>query len=291
MHLFFTLLAKLPLGVLQALGSFFGTLTFRLSAPYRERTRENLETAGLVGDAYFGSVGRNAGRQAMESIWVWYRKPEDVLKRVTVDEPCRRLIEAAMQSGRPVVFLTPHVGCFEVLPVWFASHYWEKTGRNISILFRPPQKKILRRLVGEARQAPGIVACPTTIAGVKQVIRNLKNGHTFGALPDQVPSKGEGVWAPFFGREAYTMTLPARVAKQFDAVRLFVWGERTREGWTLHGREWNDELTGDLRHDCTMMNRVIEEIVLSCPTQYPWSYNRYKVPAGARPRPTSESET
>lgn len=285
MHLLFTLLAKLPLSLLQGFGACVGTMTFWLSASYRERTRENLEGAGLKSEDFFGSVGRNAGRQAMESIWVWYRKPEDVMKRVTVDASCAEMIDAAMQSGRPIVFLTPHVGCFEVLPVWFASNYWEKTGRNISILFRPPQKKILRKLVGEARQAPGIVACPTTIAGVKQVIRNLKLGHTFGALPDQVPSKGEGVWAPFFGREAYTMTLPARVARQFDAVRLFVWGERTREGWTLHGREWTDPLTGDLREDCTRMNRVIEEIVLSCPTQYPWSYNRFKVPAGAHPKP------
>ena len=94
-------------------------------------------------------------------------------------------------------------------------------------------KEILRAVVGEARQAPGIEAVPTNLAGVKHVIRSLRNGNTFGALPDQVPSNGEGVWADFFGRPAYTMTLPVRVAKQFNAVRIFAWGVREKNGWRI----------------------------------------------------------
>ena len=81
--------------------------------------------------------------------------------------------------------MTPHVGCFEVLPVWLAHRFFTETKRNITILYRPPKKEVLRRIVGEARQAPGIEAVPTNLAGVKRVIRNLRLGHTFGALPDQ----------------------------------------------------------------------------------------------------------
>jgi Kdo2-lipid IVA lauroyltransferase/acyltransferase len=40
----------------------------------------------------------------------------------------------------------------------------------------------------------------------------LKNGEAVGLLPDQVPPEGLGVWAPFFGEPAYTMTLSVRFA-------------------------------------------------------------------------------
>ena len=97
-----------------------------------------------------------------------------------------------------------------------------------------------------------------------------------------MPSHGEGVWAPFFGKPAYTMTLPVRVARQFDAIRIFAWGVREPHGWHIHGKEWSEPLTGDLEKDAAAMNRQIEEIVLSAPSQYAWSYKRYKAPRAAR---------
>ena len=200
------------------------------------------------------------------------------------------MVREAVDSGRPIVFLTPHVGCFEVLPVWFAATFFERTGRGISILYRPPKVSLLRKIVGEARQAPGIQACPTTMAGVNKMIRNMKQGHTFGALPDQVPSKGEGVWADFFGRPAYTMTLPVRVAHQFKADRFFVWGVRSGDGWRIEAVKWDEPLTGDTEKDAEAMNRQIEAVIRRMPEQYAWSYNRYKTPAGAHPKQAGDKK-
>ncbi len=261
-----------------------GYLTFKLAPELREKTFENLRQAGLDTPKLRERLGRGAGRQSLESLWVWYRDPKTVLSRVKVDEASRELIDEAMQTRKPIVFMTPHVGCFEVLPVWFASTYFAKTGRNISVLYRPPKNALLRRVVGKARQAPGIVACPTTIAGVKTIIKNLRAGHTFGVLPDQVPSAGDGVWAPFFGKEAYTMVLPLRVARQCDAIRIFAWSKRDQHGWTLFAKRWDAPLTGDLARDAAAMNQQIEEIIKLIPEQYAWGYNRYKEPSGARRR-------
>lgn len=283
MHRLLTLVAKLPLSFLQLFGAFIGELVFWLAPGYRRRTRANLCAAGYTHKSIFARVGRNAGRQAMESIWVWYRPVETVLKHVHADKKAEKLIGDAMRSGRPIVFMTPHVGCFEVLPVWLAGTLYKETGRRITILYRPPRKKILRAVVGDARQAPGIEAVPTTLIGVKRIIRSLREGNTFGALPDQVPSKGEGVWASFFGRPAYTMTLPVKVAHQFDAIRIFAWGVRGEDGWKVEAEEWTDPLTGDIHEDALAMNRMIERIIRRMPEQYAWSYNRYKRPRGAPP--------
>lgn len=282
MNLFFKLLARLPLRLLQTIGAVAGELTFWLSPGYRRRTRENLRQAGYDDEVLFRRAGRSAGRQALESIWLWYRPANVVMQKVEADADALRIVGDAMRSGRPVVFMTPHVGCFEVLPVWLANTFYEETGRSIAILYRPPKREFLRKLVGEARRAPGIEPVPTNLAGVKRVIRTMREGNTFGALPDQVPAHGDGVWSNFFGRPAYTITLPVRIARQFDAVRIFAWGERVQHGWRIRAVEWTEPLTGDLQKDVDNMNRMIESIIRCIPAQYAWSYNRYKIPSGMR---------
>ena len=283
MHLLLRLIAALPLRFLQLIGAGIGEVIFRRSERFRRLITENLTLAGIrPDDAFLDRIGRASGRQAVEGIWVWYRPAKDVLKRVTITDETKAMIGDLMRSSRPIVFMTPHIGCFEVLPVWLAATFYKETGRSISILFRPPKFDILRKLVGDARQAPGIEACPTTVIGVKKIIRNLRAGHTFGALPDQVPSNGQGVWADFFGKPAYTATLPVRVAHQFDAVRVFAWGKRTNLGWTLEAEVWDEPLTGNAETDARAMNARIEAIIRRMPEQYVWNYNRYKCPDGIR---------
>ena len=120
------------------------------------------------------------------------------------------------------------------------------------------------------------------------LMRAMKDRQVVGILPDQVPSRGEGAWAPFFGRWAYTMTLPARLARQFDAIVLFVYGERLAagRGYCIHLKRLAEPLTGDAAHDAAVMNRGLETLIRERPAQYLWGYNRYKVPAGAEPPPT-----
>ena len=276
------LLSLFPLRGLQLLGAGLGSLAFRLVPVLKQRTNENLAQAGYNDPKLYLRAGRNIGRQALESCWIWYRDAEEVCSRVTVAPEVVELFDQAIQENRPIVFMAPHIGCFEVLPVWFAHRYYQSQGKRIAILFRPPKKDFLNKIVGESRQSPGIEACPTNLAGIKRAIRNLRQGSTFGVLPDQVPSSGDGAWTTWFGRKAYTMTLPMRVAKQFDAIRIFAWSSREGHGWRLHACRWDEPLTGDIATDAQKMNDQIEAIIRTVPEQYGWSYNRYKVPSGAR---------
>ena len=73
-------------------------------------------------------------------------------------------------------------------------------------------------------------------AGVRQMLRALKRGETVGLLPDQVPPDGMGVWVPFFGQPAYTMTLAARLVQQTGAAVGLLWTERLPggQGYVVH---------------------------------------------------------
>jgi KDO2-lipid IV(A) lauroyltransferase len=117
---------------------------------------------------------------------------------------------------------------------------------------------------------------------VRRLLKALKTGEAVGMLPDQVPGKGEGLWLPFFGRPAYTMTLAARLAET-GATVLMAYAERLHYGAGYHLKLFplSGALEGDLATRAAQLNRELEALVRLCPEQYLWGYNRYKVPAGA----------
>ena len=184
-------------------------------------------------------------------------------------------------------------------------------GRPMTVLFRPPRKAWLIDLVNQARRRPGLETAPTTLGGVKQLIKALKRGQCVGLLPDQVPAAGQGVWSPFFGRDAYTMTLAVRLALQTQSTVLFAWGERLPwgQGYRVHvspldsfadthgmvgsssGRRARARdksidrrlLARDLEVAVHQVNLAMEQLVSNCPEQYLWGYARYKAPPGETP--------
>jgi KDO2-lipid IV(A) lauroyltransferase len=188
-------------------------------------------------------------------------------------------VEKALQLGRGIVFLTPHLGCFEVTAQAYAARFGQGP-HPMTVLFRAPRKAWLARLVIASRARPGLRTAPATLAGVKQLIKALKAGECVGLLPDQVPPDTLGVWAPFFGKPAYTMTLSVRLALQTGAAVLLAWGERLPfgRGYVIHVRPLGEALHPALEPAVQQVNRAMESLIRTCPSQYLWGYARYKTP-------------
>jgi len=117
------------------------------------------------------------------------------------------------------------------------------------------------------------------------MIKALRRGEAVGLLPDQVPPGGQGVWAPFFGQDAYTMTLAARLARQTGAQVLIAYCERLPggRGYVTHFERLEAPLEGDAVLAATQINRAMEGLIRQCPQQYLWGYARYKRPRGQAP--------
>jgi len=190
-------------------------------------------------------------------------------------------VDTAYDVGRGVIFLTPHLGCFEISAQALAARYGNRYG-PLTVLYRPARQAWLAQLMLGARDRPGLKTAPTNLAGVRQMMRALRNGHAVGLLPDQVPPDGMGGWSPFFGRDAYTMTLSARLAQQTGATVLLLWGERRSwgRGFRLHFRELAQPLSSDLDTALCQVNQAMESLIRECPSQYLWGYARYKHPKG-----------
>jgi Kdo2-lipid IVA lauroyltransferase/acyltransferase len=264
----FQLFSRWPLPLLHAAGALLGWLAFLLSPTYRRRFVANAVQAGYRFAQVRAAVAE-AGKLMAETPRLWF----GTAPRVQWEGA--EAIEAARAQGRGIVFLTPHLGCFEVTAQAYAMRFGA-----ITVLYRPARKAWLRELVATARERANLHAAPTTLSGVRQMLRALKAGEAVGLLPDQVPPQGLGVWAPFFGREAYTMTLPARLVQQTGAAVLLAWGERLPwgRGYRVHVRQWTDPLPRDATQAAAQVNAQMEQMVRTGPTQYLWGYARYKQP-------------
>jgi KDO2-lipid IV(A) lauroyltransferase len=287
LELLFRAIAALRLSTVHALGGALGRLVYWLSPSYRRRVRENVAQAGYDDPALVRAAAEGAGRQALETPWIWMRPRAEIVARTEVAD--MSIADRALADGRPVMFLPPHLGCFEVTAQFYAAFRPEAKTRPMTVLYRIPRKAILRRIVETGRAAEGLKLAPAEMKGVRMLMKAMKQREVVGILPDQVPSQGEGVWAPFFGRPAYTMTLPARLAVQFDAIVLFVYGERLADGrgWRIHLKRLEAPFTGDAPTDAAIMNRELEALIRERPAQYLWGYNRYKVPGGVTPPPAA----
>lgn len=272
MKTLFRALALLPLPLLHACGAALGWVSFLVSATYRRRFIGNARQAGY-GMSQVRPAVAEAGKLVAEVPRLWFGRPP------SIEWDGAQLIDAARAQGRGIVFLTPHLGCFEATAQGYAARYGQ-----ITVLYRPARKAWLRELVDTSRARSNLATAPTTLAGVKQMLKALKAGEAVGLLPDQVPPDKLGVWAPFFGRPAYTMTLSARLAQQTGATVLLAWGERLRggRGFRIHLREWPGEIARDPGAAAVQVNARMEELVRECPQQYLWGYARYKSPAAGR---------
>ena len=270
MTVLFRLLALLPLRLLHALGAALGWAVWLLSPGWRRRLAAHAAQAGYAWPEVRPAVAE-IGKMVAETPRLWF----GAAPPVTWDN--FDSVTQAYAAGRGVLFLTPHLGCFEVTAQALASRHLATHG-PFTVLFRPARKAWLAPLVAASRDRPGLAAVPTSLSGVRQMIKALREGRAVGLLPDQVPPEGQGLWVPFFGRPAYTMTLAARLALQTGAEVRLVWGERlpAGRGYLLHCRELEAPLAADLEAAVTQINRGMEHLVRECPQQYLWSYNRYK---------------
>ena len=276
----FRWLARCPLWFLHSLGGALGWITYWASPTYRRRFQSNLAQAGVAPRDARPAIAE-AGRLVMETPFLWLR-PADQPIRPTLNWEGEALLVEALKQRKGIVLLTPHMGSFEVTAQACAQSFAAEYG-PITVLYRPARKPWLRAIMDGSRARPGVATAPATLAGVRQMIRALRRGEAVGLLPDQVPPDGMGVWVPFFGKPAYTMTLAARLVQQTGAVPLLIWGERLRHGagYTVRVSALGEALPegeNTQAESAAVINRAMERLIRQRPQQYLWGYHRYKQP-------------
>lgn len=275
------ILALLPLNLVHRLGTWLGWLLHWCSPASAKLVRSNLSQSGLIPDSaqFESAVAGNiseSGKAILETLAIWQWPQQKMLSYVKHFGHWDT-IHHALAMGKGIIFITPHMGCFEIASRFYGAHH------PITVLFRPPKKTWLSPLIDAGRGKGQVTLAPANVQGVRSLMQALKRGEAVAILPDQIPAEGEGVWADFFGKPAYTMTLASRLAKKTGAIVMMVFCERLPkgQGYHLHLSQLTD---GEINTPAGL-NHAIEQQIAQCPTQYFWHYHRYKVRRGSRKLP------
>jgi Kdo2-lipid IVA lauroyltransferase/acyltransferase len=260
-----------------------GWVVYLASDRYGARLRENLAGSGLCTDrvSYKRLLRQSVaetGKGATELVVIWFRALPKILELVRECAGWEH-IEALRQAGKGVIFVSPHLGCFDIAAQFIASRI------PITFLYRPSRLAWVEPLMRAGRNRGAAAGVPADRSGVRLLLKTLKQGGAIGILPDQVPSRGDGVWADFFGRPAYTMTLIGRLHEISGAGVVLTFAERLPRGrgYRLFYNALELPERADKATAARELNRAVEDLIRRCPAQYLWSYNRYKVPAGVEP--------
>lgn len=257
------------------LGRILGRLVYFLSRGYANKFNRQWNLVSFHSDEQLKARAQaEAGAMFAEIPKIWTTDDTELMRYVHVTERGQNILTLA--KTRATIFLTPHIGSFEVAGRTIGHQL------PITVLFKPAKQKWLSDLMIQARAHGQMRTAPANLGGVRALLKALKSGHSVGILPDQVPSHGEGEWAPLFGKMAYTMNLPAKLARLADqtvivSARRYTEQERKQLKnadpipiWEFDAQLISQEPTP------VIVNQHIESLVQQMPEQYLWGYNRFK---------------
>ena len=263
-------LACLPLKWVHRLGTILGYGAYYTDHKSNRIALENILQSALADNhaqaAQLMKRSRiEAGKALLETLFIWGKSSEDLLPLIQQVHGWEAVTEAH-QQGKGLIFLTPHLGCFEITSIFYGAQH------PITVLYRPPKMQALSDLVVSGRQKGKVTMAPANANGVRKLLQALKAGQAVGILPDQIPRSGEGEWADFFGKPAYTMRLASKLANKSGATVVMAFGERLADGkgFNIHLIRVDDISTPAL------LNKAVERQIRQCPAQYLWQYNRFK---------------
>lgn len=269
--------ARLSYPSLHRIGSFAGAALHRLPTVERHATDVNLracmpELSAVEREELTRASLIETGRTFAEfgALWCW---PAQRVLELVVQIRGLEEFERARAQRKGVILLTPHLGAWELGGLYFSSL------APLTAMYKRPPVVELEQFYNSARSRLGAKLAPNDAGGVAMVLRALRNREVVGILPDQDPGRGAGVFAPWFGVQANTTTLVAKLAAKSGAPVLLTWCERLADarGFCIHVRAPTRAIGAEDPNAGTLaLNLELEELIRGAPQQYLWSYKRFR---------------
>ena len=282
------LTAALPLSWSHRLGALLGGLLWWIPNPLRRIAERNLalcfpEQPVAERNPLLRRNLLETGKGLLElgPLWLW--PGQRVLRLIQEPVIGEEELAAAVNRKQGVILITPHLGAWELAGLYYSSRY------PLTILYRPSRiglDAISRR--GRGRLGGRVVA--TDAGGLRALLIALRRGEVLGILPDQDTGgvgDGEGLFAPFFGIAAGTMTLVSRLVLKNRTPVFLTWAERLPrgQGYALHLRALPEvTAAASLQASVAALNQGVEAAVRTLPEQYLWAYKRFKTRPPGEPK-------
>ena len=197
----------------------------------------------------------------------------DKLRRFsTIEIKGEKNLENLIKSNKPVIFVSGHFSNFELMSMAIT-----KKQIPLATIYRPLNNLFLNPFMEHLRKK---FICKNQIKkginGVRDAIEFIKKNHSIALMIDQRVSEGEKI--NFFGKPAFTTTLPAQLSLKYDLGIIPVFIERINdERFKIQFHEEINPKNFKNKIELTKkLNEILEKMIIKNPTQWIWSHNRWK---------------
>lgn len=243
----------------------------------RDTTRLNLTTCfPELTEKELAQISResliNTACTALEMGKAWLVPIEKTLK-LTVSTEGYEAFREAVDSGDGVLLLAPHLSNWEIFGFYACE------GVKSNFMYQPPRITGMDTLLRQVRARSGIALAPTNRKGVAMLLNALRRGEMVGILPDQVPADSSGLFAPFYGEPALTMTLVSKLVQRTNAKVFCGYAKRlpNAAGFTAVFKVADPAIySEDIQESVTGLNKTVESVVNDSLSQYQWEYKRFR---------------
>lgn len=264
----------LPFRAIVAIGNGLGSLLYLLAA---DRRRVGAINIGLCFPELDAAAQRRLlkahfrmfARGLIERSILWWADASRINSLIRVEGV--EHFEAV--RGQPVILLTPHFVGMDAGGQWIAQH------ADTVCMYANQKSAYMTELLLKKRARFRSQYLYSRQQGLRPIIKGMRQGMPFIYPPDQDQGVKDGVFVPFFGVQAATMTSVSRIAQMTGAkvvpsiTRVLPGGG----GYLLtFYPAWENYPGDDEVADARRMNEFIEQRVREMPEQYFWLHKRFK---------------
>lgn len=269
------LLHFLPLSILAQIGNALGLLLYAVAGERRSVADTNLrlcfpELSDAERSALVKRTFRAFARSFIERSILWWGSAERIQGYIHV-EGLEHYTGAQAQG--PVILLAPHFVALDVGGSWLIQHV------DLVSVYSNQKNPLFHSMLLHGRSRFGHQKLYARQQGLRPVIKAMRERRPFYYLPDQDLSIKDGVFVPFFGVPAATLTTVPRLAGMTGAQVVPCISKLLPDGKGYEVRfypAWENYPTGDATADTRRMNAFIEDRVREMPEQYFWLHKRFK---------------
>ena len=267
------LLARLPWSLQRWLGSAIGGVLMRIAGARRRVAARNItlcfpELDPAAQTALLRESFAELGIGLFEFARAWWGSVAPMRGRVVVEG--LEHLQAARAGGRGVIIVSGHFVTLELAARLMCEH------APLAGMYRPHDGAAMEWAVrrGRLRYASAMF----TREELRPAIRHLKQGGLLWFAPDQDTRRGDSVFVPFFGQQAYSLTSTHQLARLSGAAVMGFAHVRHDDGhYTLRLTPVFDDFpSADATTDTARVMREIETMIRAAPGQYLWIHRRFK---------------
>lgn len=267
------LLARLPWSLQRWLGSAIGGVLMRIAGARRRVAARNIalcfpELDQAAQAALLRESFAELGIGLFEFARAWWGSVAPMRGRVVVEG--LEHLQAARAGGRGVIIVSGHFVTLELAARLMCEH------APLAGMYRPHDGAAMEWAVrrGRLRYASAMF----TREELRPAIRHLKQGGLLWFAPDQDTRRGDSVFVPFFGQQAYSLTSTHQLARLSGAAVMGFAHVRHDDGhYTLRLTPVFDDFpSADATTDTARVMREIETMIRAAPGQYLWIHRRFK---------------